>query len=169
MVNNFEIKKAGKSDSATIRDLARAIWPSTFKKILTENQIHYMLDWMYNVETLVNQMDNGHDFFLLYHLDRPIGFIGLELQEEIKKVKIHKLYLLPTHQGKGLGKQMFLHALAYASQKSALAVYLNVNRFNAAVQFYLGMGMQITRSEDIDIGGGFFMNDYVMEKGLTIL
>lgn len=92
--------------------------------------------------------------------------MGLEFQEEIKKVKIHKLYLLPDYQGQGLGKVMFLHGLEYASIKCAQAVYLNVNRFNAAVEFYLAMGMQITKTEDIDIGGGFFMNDYVMERSL---
>lgn len=167
MVNNFEIKKAGKSDVATIRDLAHAIWPSAFKEILTENQIQYMLDWMYNMETLSSQMSTGHDFFLLYHLDSPIGFIGLEFQEEIGKVKIHKLYLLQKYQGKGLGKFMFLHALDYASLMFAKAVYLNVNRFNESVKFYLGMGMQIIQSEDIDIGRGFYMNDYVMEMPLN--
>lgn len=43
---------------------------------------------------------------------------------------------------------------------------LNVNRYNKALEFYLRMGMQIDRSGDFDIGGGFYMNDYILRKSL---
>jgi ribosomal protein S18 acetylase RimI-like enzyme len=41
-----------------------------------------------------------------------------------------------------------------------------VNRHNRALHFYEKQGFKIIREEDIDIGSGYFMNDYVME--LTI-
>jgi hypothetical protein len=43
---------------------------------------------------------------------------------------------------------------------------LNVNRHNPATVFYQKMGFEIVYSEDIDIGQGFWMNDYVMRKTL---
>jgi ribosomal protein S18 acetylase RimI-like enzyme len=39
---------------------------------------------------------------------------------------------------------------------------LNVNRNNKALGFYQKFGFVILREEDIDIGNGYFMNDYIM-------
>ena len=43
---------------------------------------------------------------------------------------------------------------------------LNVNRHNDAFHFYTKLGFSISKEEDNDIGEGYFMNDYVMEKVL---
>ena len=48
----------------------------------------------------------------------------------------------------------------------ATAFELNVNRGNPALGFYQHLGMQLSRSGDFDIGGGFFMNDHIMRKEL---
>ena len=48
----------------------------------------------------------------------------------------------------------------------ATAFELNVNRGNPALGFYRHLGMQLSRSGDFDIGGGFFMNDHIMRKEL---
>jgi ribosomal protein S18 acetylase RimI-like enzyme len=39
---------------------------------------------------------------------------------------------------------------------------LNVNRENPALGFYKKKGFEVIKTEDIDIGNGYFMNDYVM-------
>ena len=51
----------------------------------------------------------------------------------------------------------------------ATAVELNVNRDNPAISFYKKLGFGIKREEDIDIGEGFFMNDYVLSLQLPLL
>ena len=45
-----------------------------------------------------------------------------------------------------------------------IALTLNVNRFNKAIDFYLKNGFKIIKEENIEIGNGFLMEDYVMEK-----
>ena len=40
---------------------------------------------------------------------------------------------------------------------------LNVNRYNKARFFYLKQGFIMIGEEDIEIGEGYFMNDYIME------
>jgi len=42
-----------------------------------------------------------------------------------------------------------------------------VNRYNKAKDFYEKAGFIIKETADIEIGGGFFMNDYVMELPIT--
>jgi len=41
-----------------------------------------------------------------------------------------------------------------------------VNRQNNAKNFYEKLGFVVIKEEDIDIGNGYFMNDYVMEMML---
>jgi ribosomal protein S18 acetylase RimI-like enzyme len=41
---------------------------------------------------------------------------------------------------------------------------LNVNKRNIAIRFYESIGFAITNEEVIDIGNGFVMDDFVMEK-----
>ena len=53
-------------------------------------------------------------------------------------------------------------------KSGAEAFELNVNRRNKVLDFYQHLGMRIARSGDFDIGGGFFMNDYIMRKELNL-
>ncbi len=53
-----------------------------------------------------------------------------------------------------------------AKSMGAENLILNVNRKNKAKTFYEKNGFAVVREEDIDIGKGYFMNDYIMEKTL---
>jgi diamine N-acetyltransferase len=147
-----------------IHDLAHKIWPHTFRDILSQEQITYMLDWMYNLPTLMTQIQSGHEFYIYYEQDQAVGFMGVEKIEH--KLKIHKLYVLPEKQGQGIGKIFFDFAIARATELDCRALFLNVNRFNSAAQFYKRMNMQIIKEEDIEIGNGYLMEDYVFEISL---
>jgi diamine N-acetyltransferase len=153
------------SDELTsIQNLAHAIWPSTFEGILSANQINYMLEWMYNLETLSKQIESGHEFYLFEIHNEPVGFMGIEKIEN--RLKIHKLYVLPNLHGSGIGK-IFIHkAIERAKSLNCQHIFLNVNRFNKAVDFYKHIGMQIIKEEDIDIGSGYLMEDYVFEMSI---
>jgi ribosomal protein S18 acetylase RimI-like enzyme len=74
--------------------------------------------------------------------------------------------VLSSQQGKGTGKFMIEEIMKMISEKNASALRLNVNRYNKAKSFYEKLGFEVIGSEDINIGGGFYMNDYVMEKRL---
>ena len=50
--------------------------------------------------------------------------------------------------------------------KGGTTLQLNVNRQNNAKEFYEKMGFAVIGEEDIDIGSGYYMNDYIMEKKL---
>jgi len=58
-----------------------------------------------------------------------------------------------------------LNEIKKTAEKSVLQ--LNVNRQNNAVNFYLKKGFSILYEEDNDIGEGYFMNDYVMQKDVS--
>src|SRR5690606_1794208 len=104
-----------KNEIRIVQDLAHKIWPITFKEILTTEQIDYMLNWMYSIEKLESQIENGHQFFIYELNNEPIGFLGIEQHYLGTKVlRIHKVYVQPEIHGKGIGKEFMLFAKGFA-------------------------------------------------------
>jgi ribosomal protein S18 acetylase RimI-like enzyme len=153
-----------KQELSLVRAIAHETWPHTFAEILSPEQISYMLDWMYNLETLGQQIDNGHLFYIVEKDRKAIGFLGIQPNfPETGKLKIHKLYVLPKAQGLGAGKLLIDIAINQAIDLKQEVVTLNVNKYNKAVEFYSHCGFKIAYDEVIDIGNGFIMDDYVMK------
>ena len=159
----FSIKKATIADIALIRELTYKVWPQTYADILTKQQIDYMLAMMYSEQSLEKQMAGGSQFIFVYEDAEPVGFASYE---EIKPTawKLHKIYVLTSQQGKGTGKFVIDHIVEEIRKQGAISLELQVNRNNRAKGFYEKLGFIEREMINLDIGNGFFMNDYVMEK-----
>ncbi len=161
----YQFIEANKSEMELLSELAHEIWPITFADILSPKQIDYMLNWMYNPDSLRQQIDKGHLFYFLKLDDTIIGFVGVEGNyPEHGLFRIHKIYLKPEFHRKGLGRLMLKKIEQYALSNGYLGLHLNVNRYNRALNFYKKAGFEIIKEEDIEIGDGFLMEDFVMLK-----
>lgn len=160
------IRVADKTDISAITILAHAVWPDTYSSILTEAQIKYMLGLFYSHLSLEKQMDEGHIFLMALMNAETVGFASYSHANYKGIYKVHKLYVHPMLHGKGFGKTMLDTIAQEIIDKDATAMQLNVNRHNRAVSFYERYGFKTIGEEDIAIGEGYFMNDYVMEKKL---
>jgi diamine N-acetyltransferase len=157
-----------KEDLETIQKLAYEIWPICYKNIVTEAQITYMLVERYAIEVLTAEWEqNEADFYLAFNKEMPVGFASISKAAN-EPCKLHKLYVLTHIHGLGIGKALFNTIKAAAENNMAPNIYLQVNRNNVAVQFYLKQGMQIAEEKDVDIGNGFYMNDYIMTLPLLV-
>jgi ribosomal protein S18 acetylase RimI-like enzyme len=159
------IRTASVDDIPLIRDLTYKVWPQTYSSILSKEQIDYMLNMMYSETSLRQQMEKDHEFILVYDDKEPVGFAAFSLAAP-GIYKLHKIYVLPSRQGKGMGKYIIDELVKMMKTKGASALQLNVNRHNKAKTFYEKIGFTVIKEEDIDIGNGYLMNDYVMEKQL---
>ncbi|PZF71689.1 GNAT family N-acetyltransferase [Taibaiella soli] len=157
------IQAATTKDIPAIRDLSLRIWPDTYGQILSAEQLNYMLDMMYSETALLRQMEEGQQFILISEDDQPLGFAAYGKADNDITWKLHKIYVLPNIQGKGLGKKLLEYVISMVKKAGAQQLILNVNRYNKARQFYERLGFTVLREEDINIGSGYFMNDYVMQ------
>jgi len=159
----LHIRNASVNDIGLIRDLTFKIWPQTYAPIISQQQIDYMLELMYSEASLKKQMEDGCQFIFVYDDTEPVGFAAYQ---EIRPAtwKLHKIYILATQQGKGTGKFVIDHIIKEIQQQVARALQLQVNRHNKARSFYEKLGFVVIDEADFDIGNGYFMNDYVMEK-----
>jgi ribosomal protein S18 acetylase RimI-like enzyme len=159
--------KTNETDLATVEQLAREIWPVAYDGIVPPQQLVYMLDLIYNNAALRDQLLNQHHTFLMVEQDsQPIGFASYSTVAPGVS-KLHKLYVHQSTQGQGIGKLLIDHIIAQLQRQSIHTVRLNVNRYNKARFFYEKLGFEITKEEDVDIGSGYFMIDYVMEKKIN--
>jgi len=163
----FEIKNASLEDIPLIRELTFRVWPQTYAATLSQEQIDYMLEMMYSEGSLTKQMtEDGCHFILVFENGNPVGFASFS-EVETGIWKLHKIYVLPNQQGKGTGRFTIDYIITTIKQQGAVALQLQVNRYNKAKEFYEKLRFAVIKIADFDIGNGYFMNDYVMEKDLT--
>lgn len=124
-----------------------------------------MLDKMYSPASLQNQMKAGSQFVFVYDGEEPVGFAAY-FEKAPSVFKLDKIYVLISQQGKGTGRFVIDHIVKEISKNGAIALQLQVNRHNQARNFYEKLGFVVIEEKDFDIGNGYFMNDYVMEKKL---
>ncbi|TCD29556.1 GNAT family N-acetyltransferase [Pedobacter psychrodurus] len=158
------LRKAKEEDIEIIRDIAAVTWPSTYLDIIGQAQIDYMLDKMYNKGELLKQFMEGHIFLIAEDGENQYGFAGYSIVGHEERIyKLHKLYVLPSAHGKGVGKILINEVFNQVKDAGGSALQLNVNKHNKAKDFYLKGGFTVKESVKLDIGEGYFMDDYVME------
>ncbi len=165
-MNNIVLRILDKNELSLVRQVADVVWPVTFRPILSEQQIVYMMQMMYAPEVMERECDQGIKFYGLFAGEKPIGYFtwGHYAPET---AKLHKCYLLTEYQGRGLGSLMLKEALKEARAAGYSRLRLNVNRNNTkAIRSYCRNGFKTVETVDNPIGNGFFMNDYIMEAEL---
>lgn len=159
----FEIIE--KANLGRIREIAYQTWPEAYKNVITPEQISYMLKMMYDSQPLEVQFLAGHIFIVLKEDGKDMGFVAFEKNYDgSDSTKIHKLYVLPECQGKGFGKKLIDKAISEINTENQKSLILNVNKKNPSLNFYEKIGFIKAREMVIDIGNGFLMDDYIMEK-----
>ena len=149
-----------RDELSVVKALAHDIWPRVYDYMISQEQISYMLSLMYDLNQLKQQWVQGVKFVLLEVEGIPQGFLSFEEKDEC--IFLHKLYLRPEMQGQGFGKKMLQVAIDFAVDSKIPSLELTVNRNNKSLDFYLGNGFEIKEEKDFDIGGGYFMNDYIL-------
>lgn len=154
-----KLRKASPADIAQIGSLAEKIWREHYTPIIGAAQVEYMLKKMYSAESLLEQQQNGQQFFFTELDGKVIGYISISSKGS--DFFLHKFYLDSAEQGKGLGKLFFAGLIANFPEMKTMR--LQANRMNyKTINFYFRVGFVIEEAKDFDIGGGFFMEDYVM-------
>jgi GNAT superfamily N-acetyltransferase len=170
------IRPATLDDRAFIRSVSERTWPSTYGHIISQEQINFMLDWMYSDASLAEQFEKGHQFHIANLNGADIGFCSVSKEVEKSEValvdepknlkatahKLNKLYVLPSAHGTGSGKSLLYKAIEVSKTEGSSSLFLQVNKLNTAYTFYLKNGFVKEQEFKFDIGNGFYMDDYVM-------
>ena len=160
------ITKLLDADLEALRKVSREIWFTHYPTILSHEQIEYMLDKMYGIGVIENEIYNQGIFYdKVLHNSKLVGYVsyGSEIMDNISYLKLYKCYLLPSLHGFGYGQKMLFHIYQKAQAMKLEKIILNVNKRNQkGIKAYSRFGFEIIDSQVKDFGNGFVLDDYIM-------
>lgn len=148
-------------------ELAEEIWSEHYTPIIGAEQVKYMLENFQSIKAITQQVDSGTwGFFLIYLEATAIGYFAYQLK--IDQLFLSKLYIRRGNRGKGYLHRVMHFLENIAAENCFKKITLTVNKANTtAIAAYEKMGFSKTAPTVADIGGGFVMDDYIMEKALA--
>lgn len=164
--NPVAIVAAQPADIPIIQQLAREIWLRHYPGIISGEQIDYMLGQGYSADALTKYLTTADaGLAIAGRANASVGFVGWYLLDDPGVMKLDKLYVLPEHQGEGVGRALIEHVVLRARASGCASMTLNVNRKNTgAIRAYERCGFETRERGDFSIGGGFVMEDFIMVR-----
>ena len=148
-----------------IESLAYIIWHEHYTPIIGKEQVEYMLDKFQSVISMRNQLNQGYQYFLIYLDENAVGYLSFEKRKTA--LFLSKIYVLKKHRGKGVGRKAMEFIISMAKGLGCEKVTLTVNRFNKnSIRAYGSAGFEKKGELVQDIGNGFVMDDFLMEKAI---
>lgn len=145
----------------TVSNLAHEVWHEHYTPILGEKQVAYMLRTLQSPEAISKAVySDGYDYFIISLNGQNAGYIGVLLEGE--RLFLSKLYLLKNFRGKHLASAaMDFLKTTYPAK----VIWLTCNKHNDnTIAAYKKLGFEVVSSQKADIGEGYVMDDYIMEK-----
>lgn len=146
-----------------IENLADVIWHEHYTPIIGKDQVLYMLDKFQSTDTMLEQIKSGYRYYSIEQNNVVVGYLSYEKRD--RTLFLSKIYLLKELRGKGIGRQAINFVMQVAKKLNCNKVGLTVNRFNVdSIKAYKKAGFIIAGELVQDIGNGYVMDDYLMEK-----
>ena len=156
-------KVATKEHIEAVEALAKEIWTEHYTPIIGREQVEYMLARFQSAQAIAEQIAKGYLYFLLEEKGRCIGYLSVLTQE--RELFLSKIYVRSSCRGTGHGRKAIRFVEKLAKERGLDKVCLTVNKNNTlAIKAYEAMGFRKIESLVQDIGSGFVMDDYSMEK-----
>ena len=154
-------------DIKALARCAHTVWNEHYSSILSQTQIDYMVNRFQSFEAIKKSInEEGYVYYMLYHYEEVIAYCGFQVQGI--RLFLSKLYVLKSWRNYGYASKLLANMTDYAREHQLESIYLTCNRFNSnSLDFYRHKGFQIIDSADTDIGHGFLMEDYILEKEIT--
>lgn len=159
------MKVHSKQQIADVAYLAQEIWQEHYVPIVGQEQVDYMLEKFQCERAITEQLATGYEYYSITYNGFNTGYMALISNTNNRSLMISKIYVRKSDRGCGLGKQMLEFVEALCQQRKIKRIWLTVNKYNKhSIEWYSQMDFTNNGSIIQDIGGGFMMDDFKMEK-----
>jgi ribosomal protein S18 acetylase RimI-like enzyme len=160
------ITALAQSDVEALCSLACDIWRQHYPPIIGTAQTEYMLAQRYASSVVRRELAEGRVWWdVLHERGHMVAFASSFPGAAAREMKLDKLYVRPDRQRQAYGGMLIAHTCARAKRLGYERVVLAVNKHNAnAIAAYLKHGFRIREAVIKEIGSGFIMDDYIMER-----
>lgn len=144
--------------------VADEIWHECYGKLLGQGQVDYMVEKFQSLDAMTEQIENqGYSYFSVRDNGELCGYIGIKPESD-DRLFLSKFYLHKDKRGRGIATAMMNYIFDEARKIGKKRVYLTVNKHNDhAIEVYKKIGFVTVDTAVTDIGGGYVMDDYIME------
>ena len=165
-------------DQQILAGLAAEVWMDYWPDLIGAEQTIYMIEKFQSLPAITHDMQsNNYEYWFLQTGNattsgwktadgKPIaGFTGGHIDTDTNRFFISKIYLHNTQRGKHYASRVIDFYTILCKKRNLDAMYLTVNKHNnLGIRAYKGNGFVTVDSTKTNIGHGFVMDDYVMEK-----
>ncbi len=145
--------------------LAREIWQEHYLPIIGQAQVDYMLEKFQSRDAITRQIVQKYEYYLVLDKGQSTGYVGLVPNPGESKLLLSKIYIRKELRGQGIGKEALDFVENICRQRDITTIWLTVNKNNASsIAWYQRMGFTSVGPTVQDIGKGFVMDDFIMEK-----
>ena len=158
------LARNSKEDIQRLSKLAKTIWTEHYTDIIGPEQVEYMLRTLQSSAAIEGQMmEEGYQYYFLRSDGADVGYTAIEPEED--QLFLSKIYIDKSYRHKGFAAET-IRFLENACRKNGWKnIWLTVNRHNTgSIAAYERLGFVKTREQVSDIGEGYVMDDYIMEK-----
>ena len=147
-----------------VASLAKKIWTECYTPIIGRDQVEYMLGTFQSKDAISVQIHTeGCRYFLIEEDGAYVGYLGVQSKD--KELFLSKICIEAFRRGKGIGRKSVQFLEHLASLRNLNKISLTVNKNNLqSIKAYEKMGFTNLGSVVQDIGNGFIMDDFKMEK-----
>ena len=166
-------------DQQRLADLAASIWREYWPALIGEAQTEYMVANFQSLEAIRRDMAAETEPYEYWFVvsdatdgrggeacePHVVGYTGGHTEAATSRFFISKIYLLSEERGRGYATRIIEFYEDLCRERGLSAMYLTVNKHNdLGIRAYLGRGFTVIDAVQTDIGEGFVMDDYIMQK-----
>lgn len=145
--------------------LAGEIWTEHYTPLIGSEQVAYMVEKFQSASAITAALEEGYLYYTASWQGHPAGYLGIRQEED--SVFLSKYYVKDSFRGKGVGSALMAFVEELCREKGLHKVWLTCNKGNSdSLAVYEHLGFVKVSSQTVDIGGGYVMDDYVMEKAM---
>ena len=173
--NTIQLQKISLNDYEKLFDLMREIYVPMYHH-LWEDKGEWYLNELYSKENLKKELlEENQEYYFVTHEDETIGILriifGLNFNDlpDNKSIKLHRVYLHPKTQGKGLGKQLLNWIEIISKERNCDTFWLKaMDTQEQALRFYQKTGFSTIRKTSLDFSllHKHLRGMYIMSKSL---
>jgi pyridoxine kinase len=145
-----------------VSGLASSIWTEAYAGMIPDGQTDYMVTRMQSPEAIRAQIGEGYSYYIIRAAGEDAGYFAICPKGD--RMFLSKVYVAKAYRGLGLLRRSLGFIEGICREKGIGCIYLTVNRGNdRAMRAYTANGFRIVEDVDTPIGGGFEMNDHILE------
>lgn len=144
--------------------LAKPIWTDHFTPIIGARQTAYMIEKFQSAPAMRDQMENqGYHYYFFLCDGQKAGYTGVRRDGD--SLFLSKIYVDKAFRRRGLASHGIAFLTDLCRREGLRKIWLTVNKHNdGSIACYRSLGFTVAYPLVTDIGNGFVMDDYVMEK-----